>query len=190
MGLKILVMALVLASLTVARVSAQSFDMGLEAGMNFSSFIGSGANASNLGGTLSSRLGFVGGGYLSLNFGPNFSIRPELLYEQKGAQISGTTTSYEADYVEVPVLLKIGLGIPGINPSVLIGPSFDWNTLSSLPGGSGAVNTTDVGLVGGLEVDFSKFCINGCYELGLDNVTGNSNIQNGTFTVLMGYSFI
>jgi hypothetical protein len=188
MRLKVLMM--VLALLTVEQASAQSFDMGLEAGMNFSSFIGSGVNSSNLGGTVSSRLGFVGGGYLSLNFGPNFSIRPELLYEQKGAQISGTTTSYEADYVEVPVLLKIGLGIPVINPSILIGPSFDWNTLSSLPGSAGALNTGDVGLVGGLEFDFSSFCVNGRYELGLDNVTGNSHIQNGTFTVLMGYSFI
>jgi hypothetical protein len=187
MRLKFFMMVLVL--LTGVQASAQSFDMGLEAGMNFSSFIGSGVS-SNLGGTVSSRLGFVGGGYLSLNFGPNFSIRPELLYEQKGAQISGTTTSYEADYIEVPVLLKIGLGIPVINPSILIGPSFDWNTLSSLPGNAGAVNNGDVGLVGGLEFDFSNFCINGRYELGLDNVTGNSSIQNGTFTVLMGYSFI
>ena len=130
MGLKVLIMVLVLALLTVVQASAQWFDMGLEAGMNFSSFIGSGANASNLGGTVSSRLGFVGGGYLSLNFGPAFSIRPEVLYEQKGAQISGTTTSYEADYVEVPVLLKIGLGIPGINPSILIGPSFELNWIS------------------------------------------------------------
>ncbi len=190
MRLKVLMMALVLALLTVVQASAQWFDIGLEAGMNFSSFIGSGVNSSNLGGTVSSRLGFVGGGYLDLNFGPNFGIRPELLYEQKGAQISGTTTSYEADYVEVPVLLKIGLGIPGINPSILIGPSFDWNTLSSLPGNAGAVSAGDVGLVGGLEFDFSKFCINGRYELGLDNVTSNSSIQNGTFTVLMGYSFI
>jgi len=190
MRLKILMIVLVLMLLTKIQASAQSFDMGLEAGMNFSSLVGSGANALSSTGSTSSRLGFVGGGYLSLNFGPNFGIRPELLYEQKGAQISGTTTNYEVDYIEVPVLLKIGLGMPGLNPSILVGPSFDWTTLSNFPSAAGGVSTGDVGLVGGIEFDFSKFCINGRYELGLDNVTGVKNVTNGTFTVLMGYSFI
>jgi len=183
-------MAFVFASLSAVQASAQAFDLGFESGMNFSYFLGNDANGLSSSGPSSSRLGFVGGGFLSLNFGPSFAIRPELLYEQKGAQISGTTTSYEADYLEVPVLLKIGLGLPGLNPSLLVGPSFDWTTLSSLPANSGAVNSGDVGLVGGIEFDFSKFCINGRYELGLDNVSSGKNLQNGTFTVLMGYSFI
>ena len=158
--------------------------------MNFSYFTGSDAN--NLGGNgpSSSRLGFVGGGFLGLNFSPSFGIHVEGLYEQKGAQINGTSTSYEVDYFELPVLLKIGLGLPGMNPSILVGPSFNWSTLSSLPAGTGNLNSGDVGLVGGLEVNFSKFFINGRYELGLDNVSSNKNLQNGTFTILMGYSFI
>ena len=190
MRFKMTMMVLVLTALTAVQASAQAFNLGFESGMNFSYFMGTDANNLSASGVSSSRLGFVGGGFLSLNFGPSFGIRPELLYEQKGAQISGTTTSFEADYLELPVLLKIGLGLPGLNPSLLIGPSFDWTTLSSLPANSGAVNSGDVGLVGGVEFDFSKFCFNGRYELGLDNVSGNKNLQNGTFTVLMGYSFI
>jgi opacity protein-like surface antigen len=190
MRFKILLIAVVLMSLTSVKAFAQHFELGIESGMNFSYLTGS--DAANLGpnNLSSSQLGFVGGGFLCLNFGPNFGIRPEVLYEQKGAQISGTTTNYEADYVEIPVLLKFGLGLPGLNPSILIGPSFDWATLSSLPTNSGVVNSADVGAVVGLEFNFGPFDLNGRYELGLDNVSSNKNIQNGTFTVLMGYSFI
>jgi hypothetical protein len=62
--------------------------------------------------------------------------------------------------------------------------------VNSLPSGAGNVNSGDVGLVGGLEFDFGSFDLNGRYELGLDNVSTGKNLQNGTFTVLMGYSFI
>jgi len=189
MKLKIAMMVLALTALTTM-ASAQSFDFGFESGMNFSTLMGSGANSLSPTGTLSSRLGFVGGGFLSLNFSPSFAIKPELLYEQKGAQISGTTTDLESDYIEIPVLLKIGLGMPGLNPSILVGPSFDWNTVTSLPSNAGAVNTSDVGLVGGLQLDFSKFNINARYELGLNNATALKNVSNGTLTILMGYSFI
>jgi hypothetical protein len=47
-----------------------------------------------------------------------------------------------------------------------------------------------VGLVGGIEIDVDKFLLSGRYELGLDNVAKNVDVQNGTFTFLIGYSFI
>jgi hypothetical protein len=188
MRFKTMMLVLALMVLSVMSAQAQSFDLGLESGMNFSYLVGSDAQGLNLSGVSSSRLGFVGGGFVSLNFGPAFAVRPELLYEQKGSQVSGTTTTYEVDYIELPVLLKFSLG-PAL-PSLLVGPSFNWSTVSSLPSGSGTLNSGDVGLVGGLQLDFSKFFINGRYELGLDNVSTGKNLQNGTFTVLMGYSFI
>jgi hypothetical protein len=187
MRLKVIVTALLLAGLAGAPASAQTFDLGLEAGANFSSLIGK--DLSSFGNATASRMGFVGGGFLSLNFSPSFAIRPEVLYEQKGAAISGTSTSTELDYLEVPVLLKIGLGTPVFNPNILIGPSFDWSTLAKDANGT-PINSSDVGLVGGLEIDVDKFLLSGRYELGLDNVTQKSNVQNGTFTFLIGYSFI
>jgi hypothetical protein len=186
MKLKALFFGLALVVLAAGQASAQNFDLGVEAGANFSNFVGSGAPSGDLN---SNKLGFVGGGYLCLNFGTSFGIRPELLYEQKGNQISGTTTTSELDYVEVPVLLKFGLGTPLFNPSILLGPSFSWNTLASGNGVSN-VNSSDAGLVGGLELDFSKFLISGRYELGLDSVKSGSNVQNGTFTFLIGYNFM
>ncbi|HET9869776.1 MAG TPA: porin family protein, partial [bacterium] len=176
-------------ALGAGRASAQTFDLGVEAGANFSSFIGQ--DVSSVGGLNASRMGFVGGGFLALNFGPNFALRPEVLFEQKGAAVSGTSTSTELDYIEVPVLLKFGLGTPVINPNILLGPSFAWSTVSKDSNGDFSnINSSDVGLVGGVEIDVDKFLVSGRYELGLDNVQKNVNVQNGTFTLLVGYSFL
>lgn len=190
-GLKI---GLILAAFAVAAAplraqSLNTFHLGLEAGANFSSLLGKDLNS--VGSVNADRLGFVGGGYLELNLGNSFAIRPEVLYEQKGAAISGSTTTTELDYIEIPVLLKIGLGTPVLNPSILVGPSFDWNTLAKDGNGNiSNVNSSDVGLVAGLQIDMSKFLISGRYELGLDNVANKTNVQNGTLTFLVGYSFI
>ncbi len=191
MKMKALTLGLALLALGAGRAFAQSFDLGLEAGANFSNFVGSDATSISSGSALNSKLGFVGGGYLCLNFGTSFGIRPEVLYEQKGAAISGTSSTAELDYVEVPILLKFGLGTPVFNPSILLGPSFSWNTLAQSNGKPFSnVNGSDTGLVGGIEIDLSKFLISGRYELGLDNVTQNVNVQNGTFTFLIGYNFM
>lgn len=189
MKIKILAMALLFLGFSVIRASAQTFDLGLEAGANFSDFIGS--DVSNFSNANDTKLGFVGGGFLALNFGNSFAIRPEVLYEQKGNAISGTSTTTELDYIEVPVLLKVGLGTPVFNPSILLGPSFSWNLLAQSDGKNFSdINSSDIGLVGGVEVDLSKFLVSARYELGLENVEKNVNIQNGTITLLVGYSFM
>ena len=191
MRFKPLMLGFVLTALAVGQASAQNFQLGLEAGANFANFIGSDVTTT-LNSAPASKLGFVGGGFLCLNFGKVIGIRPEVLYEQKGAAISGTSTSTELDYIEVPVLLKFSLGLPNVNPALLLGPSFSWNVLAkdvnnkTIPD----INGSDVGIVGGIELDMDKFLVSGRYELGLQNIQNNTNVQNGTLTFLVGYSFI
>jgi hypothetical protein len=195
MRLKTILMGLVLTMAALAPAAwAQGLptppvQFGLEAGANFSNFIGDSASIGTL---TDKRLGFIGGGYLSINLSPSFAIRPEVLYEQKGAAVTGTSTSAELDYIEVPVLLKIGLGTPIISPNILLGASVGWNTLAkSQSGGTiSNINQSDVALIGGVELDIDKFNISGRYELGVENVTTNTNFQNGTITLLAGYSFL
>ena len=172
-----------------------TFALGLEAGANFSNFIGSDVTTS---GVTNSRLGLVGGAFLSLNFGNTFAIRPEILYAQKGGKDTSNDT-YQLDYVEVPVLLKFSLGTPVINPALLLGPTFNFNTVASVvtSGGDSSaiqnVNSSDIGLMAGVELDFDKFFVTGRYELGFDDVTkasSNNNVQNGVITAMVGYSFI
>ena len=186
MRLKNTIFGLVLAWMTAVPLSAQTFDLGLEAGGNLTNLVGSGVSGSTTNGI---KLGFAGGAFLCLNFGESFGIRPELLYEQKGNQTTGTST--ELDYLEIPILLKFSLGTPVVNPGILLGPAFSFNVLAQSGGVNLTnVNSSDVGLVGGVEVDISKFLVSGRYELGLTDLTTGGNIQNGTFTFLIGVSFI
>jgi len=174
--------------LGAAQTFAQSFNVGIEGGANLSTLLGSGAPT---GTANAAKFGIVGGGFLCLNIGPNFGIRPEILYAEKGNQVSGTTVTTELDYLEVPVLVKLGLGTPGVNPCLLLGPSFNFNLLAKSASGTiSGINSSDVGLVAGLEIDIDKFLVSGRYELGLNDVKPSSNIQNGTLTFLVGYSFI
>jgi hypothetical protein len=191
MKLKILMMGVLL--ILAGGTSAQTYNLGLEAGANFSNFIGNGANslASPQDTFAADKLGFVGGGFLQLNFGNMFSIRPEVLYEQKGNQISGQNTSLELDYVEIPVLVRISTGLPVINPAILLGPSFAWNTLAQAGGANlPGINSSDIGFMAGLEFDLGKILLSGRYELGLENVQNGTNAQNGTLTLLAGYEFM
>lgn len=190
MRLKTLLLGFGLLVLAVGQASAQTFSFGLEAGANFTNFVGNG-DLSQLGDVNSAKLGFLGGGFLSLNFGNSFAVRPEILYEQKGEAVSGTGTTTELDYVEVPVLLKFNFGNKDFNPALLIGPSFSLNTVKNVANsGNADVNPADIGAIGGFEVDIDKFLLSGRYELGLENVAQNVDIQNGTITFLVGYSFM
>ena len=86
--------------------------------------------------------------------------------------------------MEVPVLLDVTfLGPLGI----LLGPAFAANVDNE---GVSNPNSTDVGLILGAQLDFSRFLLSGRYEVGLTDVSSSQNIQNGTFTFLAGFSFI
>src|ERR1041384_8316016 len=98
-------------------LSALATGLGLEAGMNFSNLSGGDA-----GGFIDSRVGFVGGGFLNLTLTPALALQPEVLYSQKGG--AHGTTIYEADYLEIPILLEISLGTGEVNPGILLGPTF------------------------------------------------------------------
>ena len=211
MRIKALLIGLLFAGLSLGQASAQNFNLGLEAGANFSNFVGGGVSAENLTG---SRLGLVGGGFLELNFSSSFAIRPEILYAQKGGKDTKDNT-YQLDYVEVPVLLKLSLGTPGFNPGLLLGPVFSFNTVAQAVSSAGAsnpisnVNSSDIGLIIGAEVDIDKFFVTGRYELGFNDIVseggngggggggggggnggGNNGVQNGLITLMLGYSFI
>ena len=153
---------------------------GLEGGINLATLRGLQADQ-----VVKSRLGFVGGAFLSFPMGTTLSLQPELLYSQKGGKINGL--GYQLDYVEVPVLLDIQLGGPGIVPGILAGPAFN-----SAVSNEGVLNVkrSDVGLVLGVQWILSKFLVSGRYEVGLNDVSSDSSVKNGTFTFLVGFSIL
>ena len=173
------------------------------------------------------RVGFAGGGFLRINVPGGLGLQTELLYTMKGAtthvdwtdqagNVVTATTTYQVDYLEIPVLLRATLGGAGpVEPSLslLLGPSLGVKLRSRLtydgpgPFMSGELNQvkdTDVGLVGGMALEFghppARMLLDGRYTLGLRNiysvelmnVTGPPTVlhaRTGTFTISAGLGF-
>ena len=190
MKLNWLLVGVVMLAVTAGRASAQTFNLGLEAGANNTHFYGDGSAILADGGT-APKWGFVGGGFICLNFGKSIAVRPEILYEQKGVSIQGAGTAVELDYVEVPLLLKLSLGTPALNPAFFAGPTIGLKMLAQRGGQDLTdINSTDIGMAAGLELDIDKFLVSVRVELGLGDIKNYSNVRNGTFTFLAGYAFM
>jgi hypothetical protein len=150
------------------------------------------------------RTGFMGGVYLHLTIPMSpVSIQPELLYTQKGTEssIGGVTGTVKLDYIEVPVLARIGLGVPGpVNPHLYAGPyaGLNINAEAEVSGGGGStsgdideqVKDTDFGLVVGAGADLNKL------SLGIRNTAGLINVyedgidgRNSVLSVVAGIRF-
>ncbi len=84
------------------------------------------------------RIGIVLGGSLNIPFGL-FSIQPEALYVQKRVTQPGingaTPPTLRVDYLEIPLLLRVGLPIPGFNPFAVAGPMIDFELGCNLVAG-------------------------------------------------------
>src|SRR5690606_3269590 len=93
--------AIVLTTLCITGVTAQSFKFGPKAGLNISNYTGDNVESDAL-------VGFHLGGLLNFGLGNVFSIQPEVLFSTQGAKIKGGLEDYEfkTNYVSVPVMLK------------------------------------------------------------------------------------
>lgn len=74
------------------------------------------------------RIGIVIGGSLNIPFGL-ISLQPEALYVQKRVTRPGLNgadpSTLRVDYLEIPLLLRVGLPIPGFSPFAVAGPMID-----------------------------------------------------------------
>jgi hypothetical protein len=183
MKIKTLVGAVILTFLGVLSAQAQEFHLGLEAGETTSSFYGSDQ-------IQGSRSGLAGGVFATIGLG-DLALQPEALYIRKGAQTLDGTSSFETDYIEIPILVKYYLKFPLLDPDIFIGPYGAFNTLAQAQNGVITnPSSTDWGGIVGAEVNLYPFSLSARWELGFTHVTSDSSIQNRTFDVLLGYSFI
>lgn len=183
---------LLLGALTpLGRATAQT-TFGIKGGLSF-------ATLSNKHPDWKSRTGFAAGIALDMRAGP-IGIQPELLYVQKGVAGDGSPSSDapRLDYAEIPVLLKITLPVPVVQPFVYAGPSIGLR-LSCKVGeaacAGGLVKSTDFGaaLGGGIRLGGAKgLTLEGRYMWGLKdihNVTAGVETRTRTFLVLAGVTF-
>ena len=146
-----------------------------------------------------SRTGLALGGYVGIPVMPSFKIQPEALFMMKGDAGSNEDT-YKLNYVEVPVLAKIGfLSQSPAHPSLFAGPSVAFNTTAKADAAGtevdlkDATNTVDFGLVVGGGVDFSKVGIDVRYSRGLSNVakdSGDTTVNNSVISLMGTFRFL
>ena len=158
----------------------------------------------------SMRTGLMAGGIINFNFSPILSLQAEPAYIQKGSSvdISGTENganikaegTYSADYIDIPVLLKVSFGdqqvkpflLAGISVAILLGDvklNLDKITMngqdvtSQVPSDQReqiqSAKTTDfvMNLGGGASISLEQIelFIEGQYNLGLTNVSDEPN---------------
>lgn len=154
-----------------------------------------------------SRTGLALGGFVGIPVLPSVRVQPEALFMMKGDQESadGMTGSFKLNYIEVPVLAKIGfLNQSSAHPSLFFGPSISFNTTAKAEvsgGGSDGstdvkdyVNPVDFGVVVGGGVDFQNFGIDVRYTRGLSNVNDSVDptpeINNSVISILGSFRFL
>jgi hypothetical protein len=185
---------------------AQQTKFGIKGGINFSNF--NDENFNDLVGAdlnLKSNSGLMVGAFFNVASGP-FSIQPEVLYTQKGADFAGGG-SVSLDYLEVPLLLKFVV-LPGpIQPNFFAGPyvGFVLESKADIAG----INLdfqddsqTDWGGILGVGINFNlavtEIFVEGRYEWGFSN-TYSFNIpfvedvslgsKNSVFALAAGIAF-
>jgi hypothetical protein len=112
--------------LTATPASAQKrATVGFLAGADFTTLTG----ADSLMGTdasFRSSTGFAGGFFVAIPVAKSLVVEPELLYTNKGAGIEGTGTSFNLNYIEIPVLLRYEF-TPDGGPFAYAGPYIGFN---------------------------------------------------------------
>ena len=181
--------------------------IGGKGGIGITTFKGSNVN------NIDERTSWLGGAFLNAQISPVFTLQPEILFSQKGADYTAgeTRQSLVINYFEVPVLAKIRLPIGEVFfPHILLGPNFAFNTnvkYSSVDTGNGTqVNTNDPdirqsdvgGLVGaGIDIETKDsglfFTLDGRYGIGFNDVNKSDNaieLKNAGWSFAVGIGFL
>lgn len=156
-----------------------------------------------------SKVGFVGGGFVSIPFGKVIGIQPEILYSQKGFKATGSVLGFDYDYKQTLTYLDIPLQLQ-IKPipqlSILAGPQFSYllNTKYDFNGNTttqeeDAISEDNykkniLGFVVGADLNLSNFIIGvrGGWDITETDRDGDSDsprFKNQLVQVTLGYTF-
>lgn len=201
-------LALTIILTTAATGLAQGFSVGGRLGVGIS-------DLDVEGGDLDTRTGIVVGGFVGIDLGPLFNLRPEVQYAQKGAEISedGFTTKIKLVYVEVALPATITIPVPNapIEPRLYAGPNvgleISCDIEGEVDGFSGEASCEDAGLetksvdfgvLIGAGVDIpagpGAVTLDGRYILGVTNINDSADpdlsgdVKNRSWQFLAGYA--
>jgi hypothetical protein len=164
-----------------------------------------GADAQDPLATLKNKVGFMGGVFLALNFGRVVTLQWEVLYTMKGADYVALDDSFTdklyADYIEVPLLLKLKIPMPIIQPFVFAGPTVGFKLqekreLNGVPLTDKLLKNNDYGAIFGAGVNLGRnFMVDARYSLGMQKVISTvqgevqPDFKNGVWSASLGIAF-
>lgn len=176
---KLVLLALLL---TAGLTQAQSVTFGIKGGANFSTIDG------KMGGkNLDYKTGYHVGAIMDIGLFRILDIQPEILYSTQGAKVEDGGKDIELNYINVPIMLKLGL-VPGV-VNLEIGPQFglliDKNISKTYE-----AESFDYALAGGLGVDIGDiFFIQARYVAGLSEFSKKAELKNNTIQLSVGLYF-
>ncbi len=188
-------LALSLAALTAAAAEAQT-TLGVRGGVSV-------ASASFDTDTFdeSNRTGFVGGVFLDFGGSSLFGFQVGAQYSQKGAEFDAgeTVDELSLDYLEIPAVLKVGLPLGALKPSIFAGAALGFNTGCEGVGGEDCaddVTSTDFSGVVGADLAIYlgglSLWADARYNVGLSDIPDGeafTDFRNRAFNLTAGIGF-
>jgi hypothetical protein len=154
---------------------------------------------------LDRRTGFVGGLFVVVPASDRLGFQGEVLFSQKGASEDGGAGDLALDYLEVPLLLRVGTASPlETSFHAFAGPSIGLRlrarvTAETFDGETedediaDDVKGFDFGVVAGAGVNFGRFTLDGRYTWGLNNLNSleddEMKLRNRGFSIMAGVRF-
>jgi Outer membrane protein beta-barrel domain len=203
--LKVVLFLTVTAALLAAPAAVRAdVQIGVKAGGNVAR--PTGLQSWDPGATLKSKSGFTGGVFLALNYGRFLTVQWEALYTMKGAVYAApgaATQTLAADYLEVPLLLKLRVPAAVIQPFVFAGPTVGFKLKERFetdgeetPSGSAILKNNDCGAVFGAGLNLGpSFMLDVRYSQGLQRVVTAAedelpaDFRNGVWSMSLGIVF-
>ena len=199
----VLVIAVFAGLLALPQPARADIQFGIKAGGNIAKPMG--ADAQDPLATLKNKVGFMGGVFLALNFGRVVTLQWEVLYTMKGANYVALDDSFTdklyADYIEVPLLLKLKIPMPIIQPFVFAGPTVGFKLqekreLNGVPLTDKLLKNNDYGAIFGAGVNLGRnFMVDARYSLGMQKVISTiqgevqPDFKNGVWSASLGIAF-
>jgi hypothetical protein len=186
------------------QTAAAGVQFGIKAGGNMAKLTG--ADTQDIDGILKNRIGFIGGIFLAFNFGKVVTIQTEVLYTMKGASFEYTDVDETVieklygDYIEIPLLLKIKIPLPVIQPFVFAGPSVGFklsekHEQGGVPLEDVLFKNNDYGAILGAGLNLGRnFMLDVRYSMGLQKLIDDPDfseldIKNGVWAATIGIAF-
>lgn len=203
------------AAILAVTASAQSVkNIGVIAGVNFSTFSGSDADLTSIGLDKGSLTGFLGGVFVDVPLGASVMLEPSAVYVGKGAKYSISETgvsgdvTFDVEYIEIPVLFRYNFK-PSGGPYALVGPDVAFNISCSVSGSGDAdlpaTDCVDIGTLAGVPFDATSVTFGGILGLGYqhqrlglearydfdfsDAFEDAGSVKNAAWEILLRYSF-